>query len=342
MMVWKPDRGLDFEALRLGIERCDPDLLLGFYAEDAELSIVNVVTPHVSPFELRGKAEIAKHLRAIFGQEASHRVEREGVGEEDGVKYREECEYPDGSRVVVETMLEVRSGEIVRQVDVVTRESGRIARKKSTEDTTRSTHPETARDGDPPRDRLLRCKRKRKRRRKVTKRTDIVLSVGTLALVILAVVGMAGTGTLDEFGAWAWDRHHNILSWYIRPLFFLPFCYFAYKRSLFGMVLTLAGVGHQHVLVPGAGDDQPCGGRDAGGGTGVLRRRLDDLEGPLGLDRADQFCGVGPGLLETVARLGAGGHQRGDPDQDRVDVRGHALKRAPCRTCQPPCWAWRS
>src|SRR5687767_221994 len=98
MMVWEPDRGLDFEALRLGIERCDPDLLLGFYAEDAELSIVNVVTPHVSPFELRGKAEIAKHLRAIFGQEASHRVEREGVGEEDGVKYREECEYPDGSR----------------------------------------------------------------------------------------------------------------------------------------------------------------------------------------------------------------------------------------------------
>src|ERR671910_3686809 len=74
------------------------------------------------------------------------------------------------------------------------------------------------------------------------KRTDIVLSVGTLALVILAVVGMAATGTLDGFGAWAWERHHNILSWYIRPLFFLPFCYFAYKRSLFGMVLTLVAL----------------------------------------------------------------------------------------------------
>jgi hypothetical protein len=74
------------------------------------------------------------------------------------------------------------------------------------------------------------------------KRTDIVLSVGTLALIILAVVGMAATGTLDEFRAWAWDRHHNILSWYIRPLFFLPFCFFAYKRSLFGMVLTLVAL----------------------------------------------------------------------------------------------------
>jgi hypothetical protein len=74
------------------------------------------------------------------------------------------------------------------------------------------------------------------------KRTDVILSVGTLALVLLAVVGMAITGTLDEFGAWAWERHHNVLSWYIRPLFFLPFCYFAYKRSLFGMVLTLVAL----------------------------------------------------------------------------------------------------
>jgi hypothetical protein len=74
------------------------------------------------------------------------------------------------------------------------------------------------------------------------RRTDVILSVGTLALVLLALVGMAATGTLDGFGAWAWERHHNVLSWYIRPLFFLPFCFFAYKRSLFGMVLTLVAL----------------------------------------------------------------------------------------------------
>jgi len=74
------------------------------------------------------------------------------------------------------------------------------------------------------------------------KRTDVILSVGTLALVLLAVVGMAITGSINEFTAWAWERHHNVLSWYIRPLFFLPFCFFAYKRSLFGMVLTLVAL----------------------------------------------------------------------------------------------------
>jgi SnoaL-like domain len=113
------DTGLDFEALRRGIERCDPDLVLGFYAEDAHLSIVNVATPHLSPFELCGKAEIAKHLRATFGQEASHRVERDAAVGEDRVTFREACEYSDGGRVWVETTLELRDGKIVRQVDLV-------------------------------------------------------------------------------------------------------------------------------------------------------------------------------------------------------------------------------
>jgi hypothetical protein len=115
----KAANGLDFEALRLSIERCDPELVLGFYAEDAQLSIVNAVTPRASPFELCGKAEIAKHLRAIFGQEASHRVERDAAVGENRVTFREACEYSDGGRVVVETTLEVRDAKIVRQVDVV-------------------------------------------------------------------------------------------------------------------------------------------------------------------------------------------------------------------------------
>jgi hypothetical protein len=114
----KAANGLDFEVLRLGIERCDPDLLLGFYAECAHLSIVNVQAQRSTPFQLRGKAEIAKHLRAAFGQEASHRVERGVVGE-DRVTFREECEYPDGGSVMVETTLEVKGGKVVRQVDVV-------------------------------------------------------------------------------------------------------------------------------------------------------------------------------------------------------------------------------
>jgi len=70
-------------------------------------------------------------------------------------------------------------------------------------------------------------------------RTDVILSVVTLALAIVAAGMIAATSSTDEFVAWAWARHHNIFSWYVRPLFLLPFCYFAYRRSLLGIVITL-------------------------------------------------------------------------------------------------------
>jgi len=47
---------------------------------------------------------------------------------------------------------------------------------------------------------------------------------------------------MSDFLQWAWERHHNILSWYIRPLFLLPYIYFAYKRSWKGIVLTLVAL----------------------------------------------------------------------------------------------------
>jgi hypothetical protein len=35
------------------------------------------------------------------------------------------------------------------------------------------------------------------------------------------------TEHLNDFLSWVWARHHNELSWYVRPLFLLPFCFFA-------------------------------------------------------------------------------------------------------------------
>src|SRR5829696_8375683 len=82
----------------------------------------------------------------------------------------------------------------------------------------------------------------RKEGKDIMRRTDAILSVGMLVLVLLALALVAATGSTGEFVGWAWERHHNVLSWYIRPLFFLPFCFFAYKRSLSGMILTLVAL----------------------------------------------------------------------------------------------------
>ncbi len=131
MTQGKAANRLNFEALRRAIERCDPELVLGFYAEEAQLSIVNVLSPRALPFELLGKGEIAKYLRATFGPETSHRVERDAVVGEDRVVFREACEYADGGRVVVETTLEVRDGKIVRQVDVVANDARADSQEES-------------------------------------------------------------------------------------------------------------------------------------------------------------------------------------------------------------------
>ena len=47
---------------------------------------------------------------------------------------------------------------------------------------------------------------------------------------------------LHDFLSWAWERHHNPLSWWIRPLFLLPFMFFAYRRSWAGIVLTIVAL----------------------------------------------------------------------------------------------------
>ncbi len=38
---------------------------------------------------------------------------------------------------------------------------------------------------------------------------------------------------------WAWARHGNPLSWYLRPLFLIPLALAAYKRSALGIVLSI-------------------------------------------------------------------------------------------------------
>jgi ketosteroid isomerase-like protein len=111
---------LDFEALRRAIERGDPEAMLEFYADDAW---VCVQRGDAVSFEVEGKAEVAKYLRAVHARPAVRSVGNEVLGE-GRIHFEESCEYPDGTRAVVATTLEVRDGEISRQVDVVVGRDG--------------------------------------------------------------------------------------------------------------------------------------------------------------------------------------------------------------------------
>jgi hypothetical protein len=62
---------------------------------------------------------------------------------------------------------------------------------------------------------------------------------------------------LNDVAAWAWARHHNLLSWYIRPLFLLPFCYFAYRRSGKGIALTVIALASSMFWFPAPAQPDP-------------------------------------------------------------------------------------
>ncbi len=69
-----------------------------------------------------------------------------------------------------------------------------------------------------------------------SRKTDVIVASIFLFLTI-AFVGLAMTN--KSFFDWVFERHQNQWSWYIRPLFLIPYCYFAYKKSLSGMTISV-------------------------------------------------------------------------------------------------------
>jgi len=121
-MIEETTGRLDFGAMRDAIERKDPEALLGFYAEDAELRIVHEALPRGRAFELKGRAQIERYLRAVCDQDVACAVRGEAVYGERSVAFVEACSYPNGRPISISTTLEVRGGLISRQVDVVQRD----------------------------------------------------------------------------------------------------------------------------------------------------------------------------------------------------------------------------
>ena len=56
--------------------------------------------------------------------------------------------------------------------------------------------------------------------------------------ILFIVMSMSNRAFFD----WVFERHHNQWSWYLRPLFLLPYCYFAYRKSFTGMMLSIFAI----------------------------------------------------------------------------------------------------
>jgi hypothetical protein len=67
---------------------------------------------------------------------------------------------------------------------------------------------------------------------KYDKQIAIVFALLTIAFIVASI-------TSETFFSWVFERHQNQMSWYIRPIFLIPFCFFAYKKSWAGISITI-------------------------------------------------------------------------------------------------------
>ncbi|MFE9774685.1 nuclear transport factor 2 family protein [Streptomyces sp. NPDC005931] len=114
-MATTAESRFDTDTLRRGIEAQTSAHLVSLYADDAELRIVDRNTQPSHPKVLHGREEIATVLDDVYSRDMTHKLEQ-CVVQGDHAAYCESCEYPDGVRVLSESMITLRDGKISEQV----------------------------------------------------------------------------------------------------------------------------------------------------------------------------------------------------------------------------------
>ncbi|TDQ51507.1 nuclear transport factor 2 family protein [Actinorugispora endophytica] len=105
------------EELRHAIEDRDADALVAKFTDDADYTMIDQTRPPSAPMRLHGRPEIEQTLREVFSRDMTHQLEQ-CVVEGDHAAYVERCSYPDGTKVMSMSMLDLRDGRIVRQSTV--------------------------------------------------------------------------------------------------------------------------------------------------------------------------------------------------------------------------------
>ena len=110
-------RSFDAEAFRRGIEERDAETLLGLYADDAKLHVVDRNDQPSHPKIISGRAAIGEYLADVCGRDMTHTIERLVVSG-DNAAFVQSCRYPGGAGVLCIAVLDLSDGLIIRQSGV--------------------------------------------------------------------------------------------------------------------------------------------------------------------------------------------------------------------------------
>jgi ketosteroid isomerase-like protein len=105
---------LDIQAMSDAMRRNDAAALAAFYAPDAQIVMIDKDHPPSAPQRLEGIDAIRAMYEDVCGRalrhDVTHQLSAPGVA-----AYSEVCEYPDGIRVMLASVMEVRDGQITSQ-----------------------------------------------------------------------------------------------------------------------------------------------------------------------------------------------------------------------------------
>ena len=113
----KLGKSISVTALKRAIEGRDARTMSGFYSDDAELHIVDRDNPPSKPNTIVGKDAIASFFNDVCGRDMTHKLVR-GVADDRHIAFTQSCAYPDGTKVLCSTMIELKGGKITRQTVV--------------------------------------------------------------------------------------------------------------------------------------------------------------------------------------------------------------------------------
>ena len=109
----------DVEALRRGIEERDASTMRGLYTDNAQLTVVDQRDQPSHPHEIAGTTAIGEFLDELCGRDMEHHLEQVVVSADGShAAYLERCRYPDGTRVLSTSMLDLRDGRITAQTSL--------------------------------------------------------------------------------------------------------------------------------------------------------------------------------------------------------------------------------
>lgn len=104
-------------ALRRAIEGRDGAALASFYADNAELCVIDQNHPPSQPRKIQGREAIASYFADQCGRDMTHHVDP-GIAEGNRLAFTQSCAYPDGKRVICTATVELADGRIARQTAV--------------------------------------------------------------------------------------------------------------------------------------------------------------------------------------------------------------------------------